>query len=140
MVNFPRVLFAAICVAAQSQCIAADPAPKPRTAKVARGLAVYQDLCINCHQIDKNGIGPMHRGVVGRSVGKAPGYAYSSALAGSKLVWTPVQLNRWLTDPEALIPGQKMGVKLADANDRSDVIAYLASVSSQRKKAVFEAK
>jgi cytochrome c len=50
---------------------------------------------------------------------------YSAALKGSKVVWTEDMLDRWLTDPEALIPGQEMDVQLTSAEDRRVVIAYL---------------
>jgi len=34
-------------------------------------------------------------------------------------------LDHWLTDPEAAIPGQKMSFSVSDAADRADIIAYL---------------
>jgi cytochrome c len=34
-------------------------------------------------------------------------------------------LDRWLTNPSALVPGTKMYFKLDDARSRADVIAYL---------------
>lgn len=37
-------------------------------------------------------------------------------------------LNVCLSNPEHLIPGQKMGYKLTEAVDRADLIAYLKKV------------
>jgi cytochrome c len=34
-------------------------------------------------------------------------------------------LDRWLTNPSALVPGTKMFFKLDAPQDRADVIAYL---------------
>ena len=95
----------------------------------ARGKDVYETYCTSCHAPDANRVGPAHRGVFGRKAGTAPGYQYSSALAGSSLTWTEDTLDRWLTNPEALVPGQKMGVSVPVAQDRSDVIAYLKTLS-----------
>jgi cytochrome c len=37
-------------------------------------------------------------------------------------------LNRWLTDPEDLISGQRMGFQIDSAQDRADLIAYLITL------------
>jgi cytochrome c len=64
--------------------------------------------------------------VVGRRAGSVAGFDYSPALKASRIVWDAATLERWLTDPEALVPGQRMGYSLGDAAVRADVIAYLA--------------
>ncbi len=91
----------------------------------ARGTTVYQ-VCMGCHSLDEDDVGPRHRGVVGRTAGTVPGYAYSPALRRSGLVWTPANLDSWLTSPQRLVPGAKMFFSLSNAKDRADVIAYLA--------------
>lgn len=92
-----------------------------------RGKALYQG-CSGCHSIDENDIGPKHRGVLGRKAGTAPGYAYSAALKTSGIVWNRDSLDRWLTNPSAMVPGTKMFFLLANPQDRADVIAYLAEL------------
>jgi cytochrome c len=68
--------------------------------------------------------------VVGRKAATQPGFDYSDALKRSGIIWTEYELNRWLTDPNARVPGNKMVVQLAnDPRDRADLIAYLSSVS-----------
>ena len=94
-----------------------------------RGKELYESRCIGCHSIDANRTGPAHRGVFGRRAGTAPGYQYSSALKESDVVWTRENLDRWLTNPESVIPGQRMGYSVPDAQDRRDLIAYLKSIS-----------
>ena len=37
-------------------------------------------------------------------------------------------LDRWLADPESLIPGQRMGYRVDDARDRADLIEYLSTL------------
>ncbi|NJM43627.1 MAG: c-type cytochrome [Brachymonas sp.] len=93
-----------------------------------RGLAVYQAKCIACHSVDEHRVGPAHAGVLGRRAGSAKGYDYSEALAKSKVIWSTKTLNAWLTDPEQLIPHQKMGYRLSLSKERADVIAYLATL------------
>jgi cytochrome c len=91
------------------------------------GKDLYQS-CTSCHSIDENDIGPKHRGVVGRKAGTVPDYAYSPALKASGIVWDETNLDRWLTNPSALVPGTKMFFLLKDPQDRADLIAYLAEL------------
>jgi cytochrome c len=97
------------------------------------GRALYQSRCAACHALDYNGVGPAHRGAFGRPAAQAQGFAYSDVLKASQLVWNEETLNRWLADPESLAPGQRIGVSVADAQERSDLIAYLKQVSSRPK-------
>ena len=101
-----------------------------------RGAELYSTRCGACHSIDRHRIGPLHRDVVGRTAGSAPGYRYSKALKDSDVVWDAESLDRWLANPEAFIPGQKMGYRLADATERRDIIAYLRRLdASERPRA-----
>ena len=90
----------------------------------AHGKALYQS-CAACHSIDDNDLGPLHRGVVGRKAGTVKDYNYSAALKASGLTWTEENLDRWLTNPSALVPGTKMFFKIDDPQARADIIAYL---------------
>lgn len=91
----------------------------------ARGAELYEARCSGCHSLDANRVGPMHRGIVGRKAGSVKDYPYSAALRKSKLTWNEGALERWLANPEALVPGQKMGYSVAEPEDRADIIAYL---------------
>lgn len=95
-----------------------------------RGQQVYEARCGGCHSVEADRVGPRHAGVFGRRAGAVPGFAYSPALATSKLVWNGATLDRWLNNPEALVPGQRMGYSLADPALRADVIAYLATLKA----------
>lgn len=109
---------------------AAQPLP-PRSSpsmaigNPANGAHLYQ-TCMGCHSLNENDVGPRHRGVVGRKAGAVPDYAYSPALKRSGLVWTPANLDKWLTNPQKLVPGAKMYFSVPKAQDRADIIAYLA--------------
>ena len=49
-------------------------------------------------------------------------------MAQSRLRWTPQTLNAWLQDPEDLVAGQRMGFQVDDAQERADLIAWLATL------------
>lgn len=109
-------------------------APLAQAADATRGQALYQARCAACHSPDFNGVGPAHRGVFGRLAGTAKGFTnYSVALKRSGLTWTEANLDRWLADPEALVPGQAMGISLPDAGERADVIAFLRTLAKARE-------
>jgi cytochrome c len=96
----------------------------------ARGASVYEQRCSGCHSLDANRVGPAHRGVHGRRAGTAPNFAYSDAVRRAGIVWNDATLDRWLTNPQGLIPGQRMNFRIADPRERADVIAYLKRESA----------
>ncbi|HLI10030.1 MAG TPA: cytochrome c family protein [Alphaproteobacteria bacterium] len=99
----------------------------------AKGAKVFNQ-CKICHTNvqNKNAIGPSLFGVIGRKAGTEPGFSYSPAMkkAGEGgLVWSAETLDKYLSNPAAMIPGNKMtfaGLKKED--DREDVIAYLETL------------
>jgi cytochrome c len=99
-------------------------ADTPPNGDATHGKALYQG-CQACHSIDDNDLGPRHRGVVGRRAGSVEDYSYSTALKNSGLTWDEATLDRWLTNPSALVPGTKMFFKIDDPRARADIIAYL---------------
>ncbi len=115
---------AAVAALAAASLGAAAAAARP-AGDPLRGKTVYQ-VCMGCHSLDEDDVGPRHRGVVGRTAGTVPDYAYSPALRNSRIVWDADTLDRWLTNPQALVPGAKMFFALSNPQDRADVIAYLA--------------
>ena len=100
-------------------------------ADAERGKELYDSRCGGCHSLDANRVGPAHRGVFGRAAGTAPGFPYSTAVKNSGVVWNETTLAAWLTNPQALIPGQRMNFRVALPEDRSDIIAYLRQQSGR---------
>lgn len=102
------------------------------SADILDGKETFQ-ICAVCHRLDTSGIsttGPNLYGVVGRKVGKLPGFHYSPPLAKSQAVWTAKLLDAWLRDPQKVFPGNRMPFTgLKSAADRRDVIAYIQEVS-----------
>jgi len=113
---------------AQAQGAAAREWRTPPPGDIQRGAALYETRCTSCHAVDRNGIGPAHRGVMGRRVGSLRGYSYSTELAQSRLRWTAQTLDAWLEDPEELVAGQRMGFQVDDVQERADLIAFLATL------------
>jgi cytochrome c len=106
-------------------------------ADVGNGLTVYNQKCAACHTLEPapahGSKAPTLMGVVGRTAGTVAGWEFSSALRASGIVWTEENLNKWLTDPDAFVPGSQMPSKLPDKFEREDVIGYIRSIASEKK-------
>ncbi len=111
--------------------LALGAAASAQAADAARGQDLYESRCGGCHSLDANRVGPAHRGVFGRKAGTVPDFGYSTAVKNSGVVWNDKTLDAWLTNPQALIPGQRMNFRVATAEDRADIIAYLRQQSGR---------
>lgn len=101
--------------------------------EIARGQALWESRCIGCHSLDQDRIGPKHRGVFGRKAGSVAGFNYSNAVKNAGFVWDADKLDAWLTNPQALLPGQRMNFRVSRAEDRSSIISYLKSLTPGAK-------
>ena len=90
-----------------------------------RGEALFNKRCTGCHAVDQNREGPQLGGVFGRTSGEAPGYEYSVALKKAQIVWNESSLDKWLSDPDAFIPGNNMDFQVANPQERRDLISFL---------------
>ena len=117
----------------------------------AKGEQIFKQ-CMTCHRIGpdaKNLVGPALTGVIGRQSGTAPGFSYSSlnkAAGENGLVWTNELILAYLPDPNAFLKkfltdkgkadlatgSTKMTFKLADEQQRKDVIAYIDKFSEKK--------
>jgi cytochrome c len=97
----------------------------------ARGEARFQD-CAACHKLEAgtNNVGPSLHGIFTRKAGEIADFRYSPAIKRSGIVWTPETLDKFITDPQALVPGNRMPYAgMSNASDRADLIAYLIKAS-----------
>jgi nitrite reductase (NO-forming) len=107
------------------------PAPTAAIGDVAAGKLVFRK-CQACHSLErgKNGLGPSLAGLIGKKASDVPNYNYSQAMKGSNLTWDVATLDAYLSDPQKLVPGNKMPFPgLKTENERNAVIAFLTSTS-----------
>jgi cytochrome c len=96
------------------------------------GAAQFKKSCGTCHSTEPSSgarQGPNLHGVFGRAAGRASGFAYSPAFqaASRNITWDAQTLDKWLTDPQQVIPGTVMLYRQGDAEKRRLVIDFLKS-------------
>lgn len=104
-------------------------------ADVAAGEKVFKTRCMTCHTAEsgKHKVGPSLYGVVGREAGSTDFKRYVG-LKGVDFVWNEENIYTYLADPNKFIRENTdnkrsgMAFKLADSEDRKDVIAYLKTL------------
>ena len=119
-------LGAAMIVGLSAPALAAD---------AAKGKELFAAQCGICHQAGPsaaNGVGPELKGIVGRKAASVANYAMYSAgmkkLGADGFTWTEEHIDKWITDPKAMIADSPMALAFAgvgDAGARADIIAYL---------------
>jgi cytochrome c len=94
------------------------------------GAAQFNAQCKSCHSVTgaNSPAGPTLKGVVGRKVAAAPGYAFSAGLKTKGGVWTEAALDAYLANPAGYAPGTKMFNRVANPQARAAIIAYLKTV------------
>jgi cytochrome c len=98
-----------------------------RAADVENGKKVFEQ-CAACHSLDGTGDydGPSLKGIVGRKAGSLEDYRYSAAMKRSDVTWDATTLDKYVADPQAFIPGNRMAFAgIGDKAERDDLIAYL---------------
>src|SRR5882672_3993560 len=125
----PLSLLAAITVPV---ALAFSAAPS-FAADAQAGQSVFATQCSSCHTVKpaQHGFGPSLAGVLGRKAGSADGFGnYTPAMKQSGLTWDAATLDSFLAASTAKVPGTAMAVSVTSAQDRADVIAYLATLGS----------
>ena len=124
-----------VTLASWSHAMSGPEADKPgQSAGVgdpARGQALFEKRCVGCHSLAQNREGPRLQGVFTRTSGSVDDYAYSAALKKAKIVWDDQSLDKWLADPDALVPGNNMDFLVSKPQERKDLVSYLKQVSGK---------
>jgi len=70
--------------------------------------------------------------VWGRRAGTVEGFTrYSDPLTRAAVVWDAATLDRWVQDPQTVVPGNLMTFPgLKDARQRADLVAYLKAIAA----------
>jgi cytochrome c len=93
------------------------------------GKVAFNNSCRTCHSLKAgdNRLGPSLHGIIGAKAGQSAGYAYSQSLRQSGVTWNEATLERWIENPEAVIPNNNMKpyTGLADAAVRKKIVEFL---------------
>ena len=126
--NAVRAIFAAACaLLAAGSTLSLPGWQQPQTGR----KELFERRCGGCHALDRDSEGPRLRGVYGRIAGSVSSFKYSEALKNTKVTWQEESLEKWLTDPEQLAPGNDMAFRLENAEERREIIEYLKQNSSR---------
>lgn len=94
---------------------------------------LFNNACRTCHTIraGDNRLGPNLYNVIGRKAGSLPDYNYSSAMRDAGFVWDENKLERFIANPDEVVPGNTMKPYggLASPDDRKMITAFLLSVA-----------
>jgi cytochrome c len=113
---------------ANEQAAKADPGGQAvASADAARGRMLFGKRCTGCHSLTQDGEGPRLGGVVGRTSAIVPTYQYSAALKKAHIVWDESTLDKWLANPDQMVPGTEMDFYVPKAQERQDIIRFLKS-------------
>jgi len=74
------------------------------------------------------------RGIIGRKAGSLPDYSYSSAMRGANFVWDEENLERFIANPDEIVPGNAMKPYggLTSAESRAKLIAFLKTLAADQ--------
>jgi cytochrome c len=93
----------------------------------------FNNHCRTCHVTREgdNRLGPSLHNVIGREAGAVPGFAYSSAMKDAGIVWDEETLDRYIENPDAVVPGNNMKPYsgITDPEERAKIIAHLKAES-----------
>jgi cytochrome c len=95
------------------------------------GQDLFASRCAGCHAVDRDKEGPRLAGVYGRAAASVDGFQYSAALTKSKLTWNDETLDRWLTDPDKLVPDNDMSFRTENPQERQAIILFLKQNSGK---------
>jgi cytochrome c len=90
-----------------------------------QGKELFQARCGGCHSLDADKVGPRLRGIFGRSVASVRSFNYSDAAKSSHIKWDETALDKWLAEPDSVIPDNDMSFRLENGRERAAIIEYL---------------
>ena len=76
----------------------------------ASGELIFNNACRTCHTTKEgdNRLGPHLHKIIGRKAGSLSNYGYSSAMKGADFVWDREKLDRFIANPDEMVPGNSM--------------------------------
>jgi cytochrome c len=92
------------------------------------GATLFKQQCATCHTLNASEParqGPNLAGVYGRKAGNVQGYRYTPGYQASDIVWNEDNLDKYLTNPQAVFPGSTMAYRQSHAEIRHKIIEFL---------------
>ena len=106
--------------------------PLLASADTGRGQAASK-VCVTCHTFGKgeaNKVGPNLYGVLGSPKARVAGFNYSGPLKAKGGDWNYEELNAFIQNPKAHIPGTIMAFAgIPQAGERADLLAYMRTLA-----------
>lgn len=103
----------------------------PKVQASTTGKDLFEQRCGGCHALDSDKQGPRLRGVYGRKSALVPSFSYSDSLKNAHITWDADTLDKWLTDPDKVVPDNDMPFRVERPEERLDIIAYLKTLPSK---------
>ena len=112
-------------------CLLSSTSALPQASQEpSSGQQAFNNACRTCHIMREgdNRLGPNLNKVIGRKAGSISGYNYSSAMKETDFVWDEQKLDRFIANPDEVVPGHNMKPYggLASKEERTKIIAFLA--------------
>ena len=120
-----------IAAALVACALAAGPAS---AADVAKGREQFKK-CEACHTLEPGvtKIGPHLAGLFGRKASSVEGFAYSTAMKNSGIVWDEKTMDEYVAAPSKVVKGGKMVFAgIAKPEDRENLIAFLKEATKPK--------
>ena len=117
------IAIAAVCIGLVRLTTGMPAAPADK------GKLAFNNFCRTCHSLKEgdNRLGPSLYRIVGAKAARSSDYAYSQGLRQSGVTWDAATLDRWIENPESLVPNNSMKPYngLTDAAVRKSIVDFL---------------
>lgn len=102
----------------------------------ADGQVQFNNRCRTCHSVreDDNRQGPSLHNLIGRKAGSLDNYEmYSQAMRTSGVTWNEENLDKFIANPDAVIPGNNMKpyAGITDDAERAQILKYLSTLRAE---------
>lgn len=95
------------------------------------GKIAFNNRCRTCHSVREgdNRLGPSLHNIFGSKAGSSGFESYSQAMRNSGITWNEETLNKFIANPDAVVPGNNMKPYpgITDEAERKQIVDYLES-------------
>ena len=100
---------------------------------------VFTKNCLSCHSLEvddvRQKIGPSLGLVYNRKAGSHLNYPnYTKSMLNAEIYWSPLNLYRFMADPESMVKGTRCGLisrPIKSEEDRADLITLLREFTAE---------